>query len=114
MAFSFRIDSMVRGYHVYNTIWDAGSDIGEEFICKREPGNREDMHAVAITKEDMTIGHVPRAISPICSIFIMRGGTIKCLITGGRRYSSDLLQGGLEIPCVLTFETTKAKEGMKT
>ena len=65
-------------------------------------------------RKTLTIGHVPRAISPICSIFIRRGGTIKCLITGGRRYSSDLPQGGLEIPCVLTFETTKAKEGMKT
>ena len=114
MADLFRVDSMVRGYHVYNNIWDASSDVGEELICKREPGNRVDTHAVAITKDDVTVGHVPRAISPICSIFIRRGGTIKCLIIGGRRYSSDLPQGGLEIPCVLTFETTNAKEGMKT
>ena len=55
MVHSFRMDSMVRGYHVYNNILDAGSDIGEEFFCNREPGNREDTHAVAITKEDVTI-----------------------------------------------------------
>ena len=46
-------------------------------------------HAVAITKENIIFGHVPRAISPICSIFIRRGGTRKSLITGGRQYSSD-------------------------
>ena len=114
MVHSFRVDSMVRRYHVYNNIWDARSDIGEELGCKREPGNQEDTHVVAITKEDVTVGHVTRAISPICSIFIRRGGTIKCLITGGRRYSSDLPQDGLEIPYVLTFETANAKEGTKT
>ena len=114
MTHSFRIDAMVREYHVYKDIWDASSAIGDEFNRKREPGNRNDTHAVAITKEDVTIGHVPRAISPICSIFIRRGGTIKCLITGGRCYLSDLPQGGLEIPYVLIFKSTKAKECLKT
>ena len=113
MMHSFRIDTMVRGYHVYKDIWDASSSIGE-FICKRKTGNRNDTYAVAITKEDVIFGHVPRTISPICSIFIRRGGTIKCLISGGRRYSSDLPQGGLEIPYVLIFKTTKAKECSKT
>ena len=69
---------------------------------------------MAITKEDVIFGHVPRTISPICSIFIRRGGTIKCLISGGRRYSSDLPQGGLEISCILIFKTTKAKDCLKT
>ena len=27
-----------------------------------------------------------------------------CVITGTRRYSADLLQGGREIPCSLHFE----------
>ena len=69
---------------------------------------------MAITKEDVIFGHVPRTISPICSIFIRRGGTIKCLISGGRQYSYGLPQGGLEIPCVLIFKTIKAKECLKT
>ena len=59
---------MVREYHVYKDIWDASSSIGEDFICKREPGNQNDTHAMAITKEDVIFGHVPRTISPICSI----------------------------------------------
>ena len=44
-------------------------------------------------KEDITVGHVPRALLPICSIFIRTGGIIICLITRGRQYSSDLPQG---------------------
>ena len=31
----------------------------------------------------------------------MGGGTITATVTGRRRYSSDLAQGGLEIPCDL-------------
>ena len=29
-----------------------------------------------------------------------------CQVTGKRRYSSDLVQGGVEIPCTLTFSGT--------
>ena len=49
----------------------------------------------------ITVGHLPRKISQICSIFLMGGGTITATVTGRRRYSSDLAQGGLEIPCDL-------------
>ena len=31
------------------------------------------------------------------------------MVNGSRRYSADLLQGGLEIPCILTFRTNNAK-----
>ena len=34
------------------------------------------MHAVAIRKSGDTVGHVPRSISTLCSVFIRRGGTI--------------------------------------
>lgn len=33
----------------------------------------------------------------------LRSGTINCEVTGSRQYSSDLEQGGLEIPCKLNF-----------
>ena len=52
--------------------------------------------------------------SSICSIFIRRGGSIACRVTGHRQYSSDLPQGGLELPCILTFTTASAKEYSKT
>ena len=67
----------------------------EVLECIREPGNTSDMHAVTVKKGELTVGHVPRFISLICSIFIQRGGVIKCRITGERQHSADLPQGGL-------------------
>lgn len=42
-------------------------------------------------------------ISALCSLFLRHGGTITCMVTGKRRHSQDLPQGGLDIPCTLTF-----------
>ena len=100
---------MVRGYHVYQSIWDAAND-GEELKCCREVGNIHDPSAVAIRKDSVIVGHVPRAISAVCSSFISRGGLILCRVSGSRHYSSDLPQGGLEMPCVLIFRVSKIKE----
>ena len=36
-------------------------------------------------------------------MFLRNHGTIKCKVTGNRRYSSDLPQGSMEIPCSLCF-----------
>jgi len=49
----FRITSQVHGYHVYKDMWNSAEDIGQELICKREPVNRSDTHAVAVTKADI-------------------------------------------------------------
>ena len=97
----------VRGYHVYQAIWTAA--IGEELLCEREPTNAVDRYAVAVVRNSTIIGHLPRRISKICSLFLRRGGSICCTVSGSRRYSADLPQGGLEIPCNLTFKA-KAKE----
>ena len=36
-------------------------------------------------------------------MFILKNGTIDCIVTGGRRYSADLPKGGFENPCKLLF-----------
>ena len=104
------MNSCVRGYHVYDTIWTAV--VGEELVCIREPTNVTDRYAVGVQKDEVIIGHLPKRISKICSLFLRRGGSITCTVTGGRRYSGDLPQGGLEIPCTLLFKS-KAKEIQK-
>ena len=108
MSFSFTYNSCVRGHHVYKAIWTP--KLNEELLCRREPGNKEDLHAVATMKDDVVVGHVPRKISTLCSSFIKRGGSIVCKVTGERRYSYDLKQGGLEVPCTLTFTSTNDGE----
>ena len=100
----------VRGYHVYKDIWAAA--IGEELECSREPTNMADRYVVAVRNEETIIGHLPRKISKVCSLFLRRGGSIRCTVTGSRRHSSDLPQGGLEIPCSLLF-TADMKEIIK-
>ena len=72
-------------------------------LCHREEDNAHDPYAVAVIKSATVVGHLPRKISTLCSLFIRRGGTICCQITGRRRYSADLPQGGLEVPCKLKF-----------
>ena len=46
-AYSFSIESMIRGYHVYKNIWNDPLD-DEELECKCEPGNSSDPYAVAV------------------------------------------------------------------
>ena len=106
--FSFTLSTAVRGYHVYQDNWEP--DIGDQLYCEREPGNSYDTFAVAVKNDTAVVGHVPRLISSICSLYIRRGGSIECTITGSRRYSADLPQGGMEIPCNLTFKCSSHKE----
>ena len=93
---------MIRGYPVYQAVWDA--QIGEELSCVTECENVRDPFTVAVKKSNLTVGHIPKKISALCSLFLLRGGTITCQVTGSRRYSDDLVQGGLEIPCALKFK----------
>ena len=87
----FTVDAMIREYQEYNQIWEA--EDGEVLQCQRETGNRHDLYAVATVKNDVVVGHVPRIILSLCSIFIRHGGSITCTVTAGCRYSADLVQG---------------------
>ena len=94
-------DCCIRGYHVYKDIWEAA--VGESLTCERETNNPRDRYAVAVKKSETVIGHLPRKVARLCSLFLLRGGTIDCIVSGSRRYSADLPQGGLEVPCSLVF-----------
>ena len=104
---TFMTDSVIRGYHEYRSIWEAA--FGEVLQCQRERTNRHDPYAVAVVKDINVVGHVPRKLSAICAIFLQRGGRITCLVNGSRQYSKDLPQGGLEVPCMLTFCGVKSQ-----
>ena len=89
----FRLQSCIHRYHVYGERWTAV--LGEELTCEREIGNIVDSYAVAVKKDTgETVGHVPRKISTICSSFLQHGGLMTAVVTGRRRYSSSLVQGG--------------------
>ena len=74
MAASFTVEAMVRGYHTYKDIWAAS--LGEELPCQREPSNRSDRFAVAVLKTRTVVGHLPRKISSICSLYLRKSGLL--------------------------------------
>ena len=98
---TYTVETIVRGYHVYQVIWEAA--VGQVLPCQRERGNVHDPYAVAIVERGVVVGHVPRAISSVCYLFLGKSGTISCQVTGTKHYSRDLPQGGLEVPCKLIF-----------
>ena len=68
----------VRGYHVYCEIWEAA--VGEVLVCEREPQNTMDRYAVAVKRSGTVIGHLPKKMSRVCSLFLRRGGDIHCTV----------------------------------
>ena len=112
MAHSFSIEAAVRGYHVYSSVWNARC--GEVLYCERELDNPEDEFAVAVKVQDFsrtTVGHLPREISRFAWHFMRHGGQITCRVTGGRRHS-PIVQGGLEIPCIVQFSVTQTSQSL--
>ena len=94
----FEKESVIHGHHNYQRTWTP--ELGEYLVCEREPINMNDRFAVAIVKDDVIVGHLPRAQSKIYSLFLLKNGTIDCIVIGSRRYLADLPQGGLEVPYI--------------
>ena len=57
--------------------------INEELPCECEVHNAMDHYAVAVIRDDVVVGHLPKKISRICSLFLRSGGTIRVKV---RRY----------------------------
>ena len=66
----FVTESSIRGYHVYKSIWSL--EIGERFLIKKEHNYSHDRFAVAVMKDKLTVGHIPK-ISRYVSSFFAKG-----------------------------------------
>ena len=53
----FDVDSFVKGYHEYKSIWTPKID--EILSTERESGNLVDKYAVCVKKENEIVGHLP-------------------------------------------------------
>ena len=97
----------IRGYHIYNWAqWTA--EIAS--ILTSEPEKRpgalvEDRYAIAIISNDQTVGHVSKFLSKLTFFFLKHRGTLTVKVTGERRYSFDLAQGGMEIPAEFIYKS---------
>ena len=101
MATTFRIESTVRGHHVYKAAWSPY--IGEELPVQREVNNIHDDFAVAVLKNGNTVGHVPREISRVCWYFLHKSGSEMTCIVNGHRRRSEVDRKGFVVPCVYIF-----------
>ena len=72
---SKQLHSRVSRLH---NVWAASA--GAVLQCDQEARNSNDPYAVAVQKDGLTVGHVPRTVSCICSVFVRRGGSIVCTI----------------------------------
>ena len=93
----FTIDSVVRGHHVYKSIWTP--PVGE--VLPTEVKDDKDVYAIAVLRGSVVVGHVPRTFSRIFYFFMRHGGTVRCEIIGRRKFGV-----GLEVPLCLANEST--------
>ena len=77
---SIRVESVVRGHHVYKEIWTP--ELGEVLTVCKEPDNIHDRHAVCVMKDGAIVGHVPRELSSMMDVFIEKGGVVTCTVSG--------------------------------
>ena len=75
--------------------------IGEVLICRRQEDNRHDRY-VCSSGVQISQSSWSRAMHNFAHMFIV--SIIKYTVVGNWRYSRDLDQGGLEIPCRYTFK----------
>ena len=96
---TFQMECCVRDCHVYKDISEAV--VGEELRCQRKRNN----NLCSSCQERRNSSWLPasKSITSLCS-FSRKRRLISCSPTGRRRYLSDLPQGGLEIPSLLSLE----------
>ena len=55
------------------------------------------------------MGHLPKFMSKLTHFFVKHARRIRCEITGSKRYSFDLEQGGLEIIAKIIFQNSNER-----
>ena len=96
----------LRGFHEYRSVWTPRID--EELTATHESNNNFDRYAIAVfktlpgTTRPSVVGHLPREISRFTYYVIVYGGRVSCKVTNAHHRRSPLVQGGLEIPVLVT------------
>lgn len=88
-----------HGVQVYCIVWEAV--VGETLLCERERQNTHGRYAVAVKKDRVIFGHLPRSVSCVRCYWnkapassVLSYGLVGTLLT-------YLNEGGLDIPCLL-------------
>ena len=97
MLYETRIETLVRGHHVYKTIWTGV--IGEKLFTSpdsREEAKAYDKHAIGISKDSgftELVGHSPIEISTIIYYFLRADerNRVNVQVTGKRKREVGLV-----------------------
>ena len=117
MAYSFKAQVAPRGFHVYRNItWTdvkQGDSVSVE-IETNEESKKVDPYSCAIKAlvgqppQLKTVGHLPREISRHVFFFLKEeNGRIEGTVHSKKYRPSPIPAGGLEIPLMLTFKSTR-------
>ena len=68
--------------------------------CEREGRSAEDPHPAASQEGWPVALSLATSLIPFHVLFLRHGGTIQCTVTGPIKYLYDLLQRGVELPCM--------------
>ena len=101
----FTVQCCIRGYRTYQSQWNA--EVGAELGAvpdTRTTALVKDKHAIAVKTGEQTVGHIPMFLSKLTFFFLRYDGNVSIKVNGPRRYSVDLIQGGLSYPPSLLFK----------
>ena len=84
-------------------MYDWTPTLGEILECKREPQNEKDPKAVASSRDEKVVGHVPLIYTRYVSRFLeLESSSASCEFTGKRLNRGGCY--GLEVPCKYKFQ----------
>ena len=79
---AMQISSDIRGHHIYKEVYVYGCLSQGKLQCDKEEGKSHNLYAFAVKKLDLIVGHVPHMIPTLCHLFLSKGGSITCMVTG--------------------------------
>ena len=98
----FQFSAAVRDFHYYRKSWL--SEPEQTLNCFHEEGNTFDRFTIKVCEKDKNeiVGHLPMEISRVTKFLLDRGANVSAKLTSTHYRRSPLVQGGIEIPCVVT------------
>ena len=98
----FQFRAAVRGFHYYRKSWLPEPE--QTLNCFHEEGNKFDRFAIKVCEKDKNeiAAHLPMEISRVTKFLLDRGAIVSAKLTSTHYRRSPLVQGGIEIPCVVT------------
>ena len=106
----FDVVSML--YHIYQTQWNDGIGARLTTVPETRLGAlAKDKYAIAMINSGkaVAVGHVSKFLTKLTFFFLQNGGKQHITLTGPRRYSVGLKQGGSELLADVCFTSLNEK-----